>query len=386
MPLALLVLAAGAFAIGSTEFLTNGLLSQLSAELGVSIPQAGLVTTAYAIGQTCGPLLALALLRMPTKRVLLVLLALFSVGNLLAALSPTFGFLLASRFATAWSHTAFFGVASVAASQLVPAARQASAIALVFSGLTLAMLLGMPLGTLVGQAWGWRAAFLIVTAISVASLAGIATLIPRDREFAPPSLRESLRPFARLRLWVALGATAIGFGGLFASFTFIEPLLTGVTGFASQDVIWLLGIYGAGLVVGNWAAGKAADRALVPTTITLLIALTLALLGLAWGAATPAAVIPLLFVLGACGFGLLTPLQTFVLRFAGSASPLVGTANTAALGAGITIGSLLGGIVLAASHSYSAVNLAAAGMTLIGLVVYVVAASTARPAAVSRGS
>lgn len=381
MPLALLVLAIGAFAIGTTEFLTNGLLSSLAQEFGVSIPDAGMVTTSYALGQMCGPILALALLRLPTKRALLILMAIFTVGNLLAAISPNFGFLLGSRFATAWSHTAFFGVASVAASRLVPAKKQASAIALVFTGLTLAMLLGMPLGTLIGQLWGWRASFLIVTAISLASLVGIALLLPVERNFEPAGYKQSLRPFNNPRLWVALSATALGFGGLFASFTYIEPMLTGVSGFAQGEVIWLLGIYGAGLVVGNTLAGKAADRALVRTTVALLILLALTLLVLAFGASSKAVVIPALFLLGACGFGLLTPLQTFVLRFAGPGSPLVGTANTAALGAGIMLGSVLGGMVLDSSGSFTAMNLAAAGMTVIGLVVYSVAAKNTKPRA-----
>lgn len=378
MPLALFALTLGAFAIGTTEFLTNGLLSSLSTEFGVTIADAGLVTTAYALGQMCGPLLALALLRLPTKRVLVILLAVFAMGNLLTALSPGFELLLASRFATAWSHTAFFGVASVAASRLVPAHKQASAIAFVFTGLTLAMVLGMPMGTLIGQSWGWRASFLVVTAISVVSLIGTIALIPRDRDHQPASYRASLRPFANPRLWVAMAATAIGFGGLFASFTYIEPLLTGVTGFANHDVIWLLGIYGAGLVAGNWVAGKAADRALVRTTVTLLVVLSAALAAVSFAATSPIAMIPLLFVLGAAGFGLLTPLQTFVLRFADSASPLVGTANSAAFGAGITLGSLLGGAVLSTTGSFAAVNLAAAAMSVLGLIVYLIAVTTTR--------
>lgn len=283
MPLALLALALGAFAIGSTEFLTNGLLSSLSGEFDVTIAQAGMVSTAYALGQMCGPVLALALLRLPTKRTLLILMAIFTVGNFLASLSPSFGFLLGNRFVTAWSHTAFFGVASVAASGLVPAKKQGSAIALVFTGLTLSMLLGMPLGTLIGQAAGWRASFVVVTIISLISLVGLALLLPADRSLEPVSYRNSLRPFTNPRLWVALSATAIGFGGLFASFTFIEPMLTQVSGFSSGQVIWLLGIYGAGLVVGNSLSGKAADRALVRTTVVLLLLLAtvLAVLALA---------------------------------------------------------------------------------------------------------
>ncbi|MFB7080204.1 MFS transporter [Streptomyces sp. NPDC056308] len=381
MPLALVALALSAFAIGTTEFLTNGLLSSLAADFDISVADAGLVTTAYAIGQMCGPLLALATLRLPAKRVLAILMVFFTLGNLVAALSPTFTFLLVSRFVTAWSHTAFFGVASVAASRLVPRRKQAGAIALVFTGLSLANVLGMPVGTLTGQVWGWRGSFLVVTAVSAASLAGIAVLVPADRDNAAANLRESLRPFTNARLWLALAATAIGFGGLFASFTYIEPILTTVTGFSSTDVVWLLAIYGAGLVVGNWLAGRAADRALHATTITLLIVLACALTVFAFTAHYRAVTVPMLFLLGACGFGLLTPLQTFVLRFAGNESSLVGTANTAAFGAGITLGSLLGATVLNNGGTFTAVNLSAGAMTLLGLVVYTVAALTDRRSA-----
>lgn len=386
MPLALLALAIGAFAFGTTEFLTNGLLSSFSQEFGVSIAATGLITTAYALGQMCGPLLALALLRLPTKRVLVVLLVIFTVGNLASALSPTFDLLLASRFATAWSHTAFFGVASVAATRLAGPERQARAIALVFTGLSLAMVMGMPLGTLIGQSWGWRASFGVVSVISALSLLGVVALVPTDRHHSPLGYRASLRPFADPRLWAALAATAISFGGLFASFTFIEPLLIGVAGFADHDVIWLLGVYGAGLVVGNWVAGKAADRALVTTTTVLLLVLSAALTLLAVSAHRPAVVVPTLFVLGACGFGLLTPLQTFVLRLVRGDSPLVATANTAAFGGGIVLGSLLGGGVLARTGgSFTAVNLVAAAMTLAGLVLYLaVTAAAARGASTPR--
>ncbi|MEU3651385.1 MFS transporter [Streptomyces sp. NPDC032161] len=373
MPLALVALALSAFAIGTTEFLTNGLLSPLAADFDISVADAGLVTTAYAVGQMCGPLLALATLRLPMKKVLVILMVIFTVGNLVAAFSPTFTFLLASRFATAWSHTAFFGVASVAASRMVPAGRQAAAIAVVFTGLSLANVLGMPLGTLTGQVWGWRGAFLVVTVVSAVSLAGISALVPTGHDSAiSTDLRSSLRPFANPRLWSALAATAIGFGGLFASFTYIEPLLTTVTGFSATDVVWLLVIYGAGLVVGNWLAGRAADRALHATVVTLLLLLAAALAVLAFTASSRAVTIPMLFVLGACGFGLLTPLQTFVLRFAGSGSVLVGTANTAAFGAGITLGSLLGAAVLNNGGGFIAVNLFAGAMTLLGLAVYAV--------------
>ncbi|WP_433351818.1 MFS transporter [Microtetraspora malaysiensis] len=370
MPAALLALALSAFAIGTTEFVTNGLLTALADDFGVTIAHAGMVTTAYAIGQVCGPVLALLTVRMPGKRVLVLLMAVFTAGNLVSAVAPTFGLLLASRFLTAWAHTAFFGVASVVASRLVPPGRQAGAIALVFTGLSLANVLGMPMGTLAGQSWGWRGAFALVAAFGVVGLAGMIRLIPRDDVPPAVDLRAELAVFRNPRLWLALAATATGFGGLFASFTFIEPVLTRVTGFTTSDVVWLLAIYGAGLVAGNWLAGRAADCALVATTTTLLVLLTAGLCLFTVTAHDKPLTVVTLFLLGACGFGLLTPTQTYVLRVAGRDSTLVGTANTAAFGAGITAGSLLGAAVIDHGAPYTGVNLAGAAMTACGLLIF----------------
>ncbi|WP_254801946.1 MFS transporter [Kitasatospora sp. SUK 42] len=372
MPPALLALALSAFAIGTTEFVTNGLLTALAADFDVTVARAGLVTTAYAVGQACGPVLALLTLRMRSRRLLVLLMLLFTAGNLASALAPGFGPLLAARFLTACTHTAFFGVASVVASRLVPAARQGAAIALVFTGLSLANVLGLPIGTLAGQAWGWRGAFVLVAVLGAVGLLGLLLLLPRGSEESTGgiSLRAELAVFADLRLWLALAATAIGFGGLFASFTFVQPMLTEVTGFGTGDVVWLLAVYGAGLVAGNWTAGRAADRALVPTTAALLAALTLSLALFSATVHHRGAAVATLFLLGFCGFGLLTPTQAYVLRVAGRESALVGTANTAAFGAGITLGSLLGAAVISHGGPYSATNLAGAAMTALGLLVF----------------
>ncbi|MEU0569795.1 MFS transporter [Nonomuraea sp. NPDC005983] len=378
MPIALLALALSAFAIGTTEFVTNGLLTALADHFGVTIAQAGLVTTAYAIGQVCGPILALLTIRMRDRRLLVLLMLLFTAGNLVSAVAPTFELLLVSRFLTAWAHTAFFGVASVVASRLVSPARQGTAIALVFTGLSLANVLGMPMGTLAGQSWGWRGAFVLVAVLGVVGLVGVIRLIPDDETSPAVDLRGELAVFIDPRLWLALAATAIGFGGLFASFTFIEPILTGVTGFAASDVVWLLAIYGAGLVAGNWLAGRAADRALIPTTIALLVLLVAALCVFTFTAHSKPLTVGTLFLLGACGFGLLTPTQTYVLRVAARDSALVGTANTAAFGAGITIGSLLGAVVIDHGAPYTGVNLAGAAMTAFGLLIFVLSVAVGR--------
>ncbi|MFF2119922.1 MFS transporter [Kitasatospora sp. NPDC058184] len=394
MPPALLALALSAFAVGTTEFVTNGLLTSLATDFDVTVARAGLVTTAYAVGQACGPALALLTLRMPRRRLLVLLMLLFTAGNLASALAPTFGLLLATRFLTACTHTAFFGVASVVASRLVPTARRGAAIALVFTGLSLANVLGLPIGTLAGQAWGWRGAFALVAVFGAAGLLGLLRLLPRT-DTAPtdapasaaPSLRAELAVFADLRLWLALAATAVGFGGLFASFTFVQPMLTAVTGFGTGDVVWLLAVYGAGLVAGNWLAGRAADRALVPMTAALFAALALTLALFTATVHHKGAAVATLFLLGFCGFGLLTPTQAYVLRVAGRDSALVGTANTAAFGVGITLGSLLGAAVIehGGPHPDTALpltNLAGAAMTALGLLVFALSAATGprRPA------
>ncbi|MFE7593089.1 MFS transporter [Kitasatospora sp. NPDC057512] len=397
MPPALLALALSAFAIGTTEFVTNGLLTALAADFDVTVARTGLVTTVYAVGQACGPALALLTLRMPRRRLLVLLMLLFTAGNLASALAPTFGLLLATRFLTGCTHTAFFGVASVVASRLVPTARQGAAIALVFTGLSLANVLGLPIGTLAGQAWGWRGAFVLVAVLGAVGLLGLLRLLPRTDtapagatrdDTAPadaaPSLRAELAVFADLRLWLALTATAVGFGGLFASFTFVQPMLTGVTGFGTGDVVWLLAVYGAGLVAGNWLAGRAADRALVPTTAALFAALALTLGLFTATVHHQGAAVATLFLLGFCGFGLLTPTQAYVLRVAGRDSVLVGTANTAAFGVGITLGSLLGAAVIehGADTALPLTNLAGAAMTTLGLLVFALSAATGprRPA------
>lgn len=384
MPPALLALALCAFAVGTTEFVTNGLLTALATDFDDTVARAGLVTTAYAVGQACGPALALLTLRLPGRRLLVLLMLMFTVGNLASALAPTFDLLLVTRFLTGCTHTAFFGVASVAASRLVPAARRGAAIALVFTGLSLANVLGLPIGTLAGQAWGWRGTFVLVTVLGAAGLLGLLRLFPHPdaaptgttgRPVTGTPLRTELAVFANLRLWLALAATAVGFGGLFASFTFVQPMLTDVTGFGTGDVVWLLAVHGAGLVAGNWLAGRAADRALVPTTAALLAALTLALALFTVTVHHKGAAVATLFLLGFCGFGLLTPTQAYVLRVAGRGSALVGTANTAAFGVGITLGSLLGAAVIEhrGPHPDAALpltNLAGAAMTALGLLVF----------------
>jgi MFS transporter, DHA1 family, inner membrane transport protein len=382
---ALLALAVSAFAIGTTEFMTNGLLLTLADEFDVSVAVAGLLATGYAAGIVVGgPVLAAATLRIPRKRLLLLLTAVFLFGNLICALAPSFPILMAGRFVSAFSHGAFFGVASVVASSLVPARKRVSAIALVFTGVTLANVVGMPLGTFVGQHAGWRAAFGLVLLLGVLGLAGIAVLVPAGTHQPPTTLRNELAALRSPKLWVALATTAVGFGGLFASFTYIAPLLTEVTGFPASALTWLLMVYGVGLVVGNWWAGRATQRHPAGIIAFFLTMLILALVAQAIFARDPVVTVVVLFVVGCAGFGLIPPLQNRVLSLAAHGATLVSTANIAAFNTGATLGSLLGAASLEVTGSYVAPSYAGAAMSLVGLVVFALSLrrSSADPAVV----
>ncbi|GAA0947919.1 MFS transporter [Nonomuraea longicatena] len=368
---ALLALTVSAFAIGTTEFMTNGLLLTLADEFDVEVAVAGLLATGYAAGIVVGgPVLAAATLRIRRKRLLLLLLAVFLAGNLVCAFAPSFTVLMIGRFVSAFSHGAYFGVASVVAASLVPTRSRAAAIAFVFTGVTLANVLGMPLGTFVGQHAGWRAAFGLVILLGLLGLVGIAVLIPSGTHQPPTTLRNELAALRSRKLWVALATTAIGFGGLFSSFTYIAPLLTEVTGFPASALTWLLMVYGVGLVVGNWSAGRFTERYPSGIITFFLAVLILALVAQALFAHDPAVTVVVLFVVGCAGFGLIPPLQNRVLSIAAEGATLVSTANIAAFNTGATLGSLLGAASLEVTGGYVAPSYAGAAMSLVGLVVF----------------
>ena len=258
MPLALYALTVGAFGIGVTEFVIMGLLMQVSADLGVSIPQAGLLMTGYALGVFVGaPILTIATRRLPRKTTLLVLMAIFTIGNVAAALAPSYGLLMAARIVTALAHGTFFGVGSLVAVSLVAPQRKASAIAIMFTGLTLATLLGVPFGSWLGLAYGWRSTFWAVGAIGLIAFAVLAALVPRDKDAVSPGpLREEFAVLARPQVQMGLAMTVLGFGGVFAVFTYIQPILTELAGYSKEAVSPILLVFGAGLVGGNLVGGR----------------------------------------------------------------------------------------------------------------------------------
>ncbi|MGI5127053.1 MFS transporter [Pseudonocardia sp. CA-107938] len=349
MPLALLALAISAFGIGTTEFAVAGLLPDVSADLGVDIPAAGLLVTGYALAVAIGaPLLTAAATRLPRKTVLLGLLGLFVLGNLLTAVATSYGLVMLGRVVAALCHGAFFGVGSVVAAGLVPPQRRAAAIALMFTGLTVANVVGVPLGTAIGHAFGWRTTFWVITVLGVVAVLGVLALVPRQPADPAASLRAELAAFGNPRLWLALATTALGFGGLFAAFTYVAPLMIDVAGFPAGAVTWIVLVFGIGAVVGNLAGAKAADRALVPSLLVLLALLAL-LLGLfTITAAGPVPAIVTLAAIGVVGFATVPGLQTRVLDAAGSAGTLASAANISAFNLGNAVGAWLGGLTIGA--------------------------------------
>ena len=348
MPLAVYALTAGAFGIGTTEFVIMGLLMQVAEDLQVSIAAAGLLISGYALGVFVGaPLLTAATGRLPRKAVLVGLMVVFTLGNLACALAPNYTALMVARIVTSLAHGTFFGVGAVVATGLVAADRKASAISLMFTGLTVATLLGVPAGAWLGLHFGWRATFWAVTVIGVIATVVIATLVPKDRgDVAPMALRDELKVVGRPQVLLGLLMTVLGFGGMFTVYTYIQPLLTEITGFADSAVSPILLVFGVGMIVGNLLGGKLADRRLMPALIGTLLTLTLVMglmtlvLHIQW------AMVLFVGLLGAAAFATVSPLQLWVLQKAAGAQSLASSLNIGAFNLGNAFGAWLGGVVI----------------------------------------
>src|SRR4051812_19583928 len=280
MPLALLALAVGAFGIGTTEFVMMGLLPDVADDLHISIPAAGHLVSAYALGVVIGaPLLAAVTSRMSRRTVLIGLMALFVVGNTLSAFAPGPDSLLAARFLSGLPHGAFFGVGAVVATTMVAPERKARSVSLMFLGLTVANIAGVPVATFIGQHLGWRATFLAVSVIGLAAIASLALLIPHDHAHAPTGgLRGELAALRSLPVWLALATTVAGFGALFSAYSYITPMLTDSAGFAKASVTLLLALFGVGATAGNLLGGRLADHSMRGTLFAGLGSLAAVLL------------------------------------------------------------------------------------------------------------
>ncbi|MGC4996253.1 MULTISPECIES: MFS transporter [unclassified Streptomyces] len=371
MPLALLALAVGAFGIGTTEFVMMGLLPDVADDLHISIPTAGHLVSAYALGVVIGaPLLAAVTARMSRRTVLIGLMALFVAGNALSALAPGYESLLAARFLSGLPHGAFFGVGAVVATGMVAPERKARSVSLMFLGLTVANVAGVPVATLMGQNLGWRATFLGVSAIGLAAIAALALLIPRDHTHATAAgLRHELAALRSVPVWLALGTTVAGFGALFAAYSYVTPMLTDSAGFAPASVTLLLALFGVGATAGNLLGGRLADHAMRGTlfgglaALGVVLALFPVLMRAEWSAALGVT------LLGMAAFVTGSPLQLMVMEKAAAAPSLASSANQAAFNLANAGGAWIGGLALAAGFGATSPALAGAALAVLGLGV-----------------
>ena len=380
MPLGLLALAIGAFGIGLTEFVIMGLLPEVATDLGVTEAAAGWLISGYALSVVVGALLVTAATtRLPRKPVLLGLVVLFIVGNMITAMASGYETAMLGRIIAALCHGAFFGIGSVVAAELVAPGKQGRAIAIMFTGLTAANVFGVPFGTFLGQQYGWRATFWVISGIGIVAFAGIAALVPATRNTGEQtSVRHELRAFRSTQVWLSLTVTVLGYGGMFGAFTYIAYTLTDVTGFASSSVPWLLVLFGAGLVIGNWIGGRLADRSIDRTLIGFIAALALVLGAFAVFATSQPATIVILFLMGGFGFGTVPALQSRIMRYAGQAPTLASGANIGAFNLGNALGAWAGGVGIAAGLGYTSPIWIGASLTVVALAVILAAAAMAR--------
>jgi len=353
IPLALLALTLGAYAIGTTEFVIVGLIPTIAADLGVSLPSAGLLVSLYALGVAVGaPVLTALTGRVPRKTLLVALMVLFTVGNVIAWMAPSYGSLIVARVLTGLAHGVFFSIGSIIATSVVPKEKAASAIAIMFTGLTVALVTGVPLGTFIGQHLGWRATFLAVAALGVIALVGSLLFVPRNLQRSEPAtFGQQLAVLAQPRLLLVYAITALGYGGTFLSFTYLASILQDVTGFSPNAVSGVLLVYGVSVAVGNLWGGRLADRrGPIPALKLIFGLLALVLFALTFTAHNTWLVLLTVLALGAVAFGNVPGLQVYVVkqaqRFAPQAADVASGLNIAAFNVGIAMGASLGGLVV----------------------------------------
>lgn len=349
---ALLALAISAFGIGTTEFVPVGLLSSLASDLNISITLAGLLISGYAMGVAFGaPILTALTNKMNRKTLLMLLMIVFIAGNSVAALSTSFSLLLVARFITAFSHGVFFSIGATIAADLVPEHKRASAIAFMFTGLTVATVTGVPLGTFIGQTFGWRATFWAVALLGVVAIIASAILVPKNLKEAPPSsLKDQVKVIKNGRLLLAFAITALGYGGTFVAFTYLAPILEDVTGYAPKAVSFILLGYGIAVAIGNTIGGKAADKNPVKALFWMFVVQAIVLVILSFTAPYKIAGTITIFFLGLLAFMNVPGLQVYVVklaeRYVPSAVNVASAINIAAFNLGIAIGAFVGGIIV----------------------------------------
>lgn len=372
--LAVIALAMGGFAIGTTEFVTMGLLPQIAEGVDVSIPTAGHVISAYAVGVVVGaPVLAYFGARFPRRALLIALMVAFVVGNALSALAWSNGWLVLARFAAGVPHGAYFGVASLVAATLADPARRGRAVAMVMLGLSVANVIGVPAATWLGQHLGWRSAYWLVAVLGLVTIGLVRIFIPRMAADPDARGRRELAVFAQPQVWLTLAAGAIGFGGMFAAYSYIAPTVTEVGGLSDAAVPVFLLLLGLGMVVGTWLAGELADWSIMRSLLGSSLGMGLVLL--VFFAVTPYGwwALPVAFLVTTVGSVLVVNLQLRLMQVAGAAQTLGAALNHASLNIANALGAWLGGLVVTADGasvaSYRATALVGVGLSAVGFVV-----------------
>ena len=367
--LVILAMSLGAFAIGTTEFASMGLLPQIARDLEVSIPQAGMLITLYALGVVIGaPLVTIAAVRLPRARLLMLLIALTGVGNLLSAMAPDFTILAAARFVSGLPHGAFFGVASLVAARLSPPGQRARSVSLVMLGLTIATMLGVPASTAFGQIVGWRSAYIIVVLVAAVSTLAIWRLVPEpENGGVTGSIRGELRALRRAQVWFALGIGSIGFGGMFAVYSYIGEIVPGLMGLGERAVPVALFVFGVGMTAGNILAGRLADRSIYGTIFLGLTGMALSLAIFALVAQNAIAGMVLLLAVAVTSQLMGPSLQLFLLDASPDAPSLAAALHHSALNIGNSLGAALGAAVLAAGWGLAAPSWTGVVLAVLGL-------------------
>jgi len=375
--LPLLALAIGAFGIGTTEFGPMGMLLTIAQGVNVSIPTAGLLVSAYAIGVTIGaPIMTLLLARWPRRKALIALMAIFTIGNLLSAIAPGYASLMAARVVTSMTHGAFFGIGSVVAASLVPRDKQASAVASMFLGLTIANIGGVPAATWLSDSLGWRESFGAISALGVLAMAALLMFLPQGNAGQAPDVRKELKVLLRPVVLQGLLTTVLASGATFALYTYINPALKTFANASPGFITAMLALIGIGFTIGNSLGGKLADRSIDKTLIGFLMLEAVTMLAFPWLAQTQLGAAAGLLVWGIAAFALVPPVQMRVMRAATEAPGLASSVNIGAFNFGNAIGAALGATVLNANLGYAAVMYAGAGLTVLALILVAWSART----------
>lgn len=374
MKLSLLPLALGGLTIGITEFVMMGLLPDIAHDLNISIPQAGHLISSYAMGVVIGaPLLVIAGRNFPPKKMLLAMAIMLTLFNALSIIAPGYNLLFASRFLSGLPHGAFFGVGAVVASRLADKGKEARAIAIMFSGLTIANVVGVPLGTYIGHNYSWRYTFAIVAIIGLITVITLLLWMPNLESKKEDSIRTQLKFFTRFDAWLIITIVAIGTGGLFCWISYIAPLLTEISGFSAENVPYILILAGLGMVVGNFLGARLADR-FSPATTVLAVLLTMAtnLLAVYLFSGNQIISLVLVFVTGSLSFAVVAPVQMLMIQAAKGSEMIASASLQASFNIGNALGAFLGGLPLVMGYSYASPNLVGVAMALTGSVTAMV--------------